>query len=343
VSTKHAIGMDIGHSTVKLSFRLGKEVRQIIFPSVARPAFTINDDETARQAARETVDVGGVPYFFGQTALFQSAGQVVSGLVDDWIERPEHTALISGAIKKLEDAGVVMKDSVLCMGLPTNLASKYRDRLKAIVNKLVEVDTILVMPQSHAPLYTMVFDQEGFGIDGGNKLRDEAWGVIEVGYYTTDFMIIDKGQFFQGAEGACKGVHVASQRLHRTLADRGVDCSLMDAEEMLRTKRMKDMGRVVDLSKEVEDSVNEIVTLVEDESNRLMKDKVRRLDGILVAGGGAPLVIEKFTEKWPHSVLSENPRFSVSEGMRRFGEADLRRRGFAVQGKKAAATEVEAV
>jgi len=117
----------------------------------------------------------------------------------------------------------------------------------------------------------------------------------------------------------------------------------MDAEEMLRTKRMKDMGRVVDLSKEVEDSVNEIVTLVEDESNRLMKDKVRRLDGILVAGGGAPLVIEKFTEKWPHSVLSENPRFSVSEGMRRFGEADLRRRGFAVQGKKAAATEVEAV
>ena len=335
--------MDIGHSTVKLSYRLGKEVKQIIFPSVARPAFTINDDETAKAAARETVEVDGVPYFFGQTALFQSAGQAVSGLVDDWIERPEHTALILGAIKKLEDSGVVMKDAVVCMGLPTNLASKYRDRLKAIMNKLVEVDTVLVMPQSHAPLYTMVFDQEGFGIDGGNKLRDEAWGVVEIGYYTTDFMVIDKGQFFQGAEGACKGVHVASQRLHRTLNERGIDCSLMDAEEMLRTKRMKNMGRMVDLTKEVGDSVGEIVTLVEDESNRLMKDKVRRLDGVLIAGGGAPLVIEKFTEKWPHSVLAENPRFSVSEGMRRFGEADLRRRGFAVPGKKGSSAASETV
>lgn len=328
---KIAVGCDIGHSTVKISFAQSNGiVQQIIFPSVAVPAFTISDETESARAAKETVLVNGTPYFFGDTALFQSAGVAAAGLVDDWIEKPEHTALLLGAIKKVTEAGVDIKNATLCLGLPTNLCSRFKDRLKDLVNGLVDVDAVMVMPQAVAPYQTIVFDESGFPIENGRVLLEDAWGVVEVGYYTTDFMLIDKGRFFQGAEGAGKGVHVSAQRLMRTLAERGLDCDLFECEGALRTKTIKNFGKTVDVSAEVDEAISEITRMVVDEATRLMKDKARRLSGVLIAGGGAPLVFDQIREQWSHAVMADNFRFSVAEGMRRYGEADLRRRGFPV-------------
>lgn len=329
-SSKSAIGIDIGHSTVKLSYSLNGEKHTMIFPSVAIPAFTITDEAEAARAAKETVMVGETNFFFGDTALFQSAGIAASGLVDDWIEKPEHMALLLGALKKLADAGVNIEESVLCLGLPTNLNARFKDRLKELVASVVKTDTVMVMPQAVAPYQGIILDEDGFPVDGGRKLLEESWGVVEVGYYTSDFMLIDKGRFYQGGEGACKGVHVAAQRLMRTLSDQGLDCDLFECEEALRTKKIKVFNKERDVTNEVNDAIAEIVRMVIDEATRLMKDKARRLSGVLVAGGGAPLVYKQIYDQWPHAIEAPNARFAVAEGMRRFGEADLRRRGFSV-------------
>ena len=329
---KTAIGCDIGHSTVKLSFTANGEVRNIIFPSVAVPAFRISNEIEAAKAEKETVSVNGIPYFFGDAAAFQSAGNASSGLTDDWINKPEHTALLLGAFKKLNEAGVDIDDSIISLGLPTNLVRQYKDELKRIVNSLVKPDTVFVMPQSIAPFHTVSYDKDGYEyrskIGSGSVLDEEAWGVVEVGYYTTDFMLIDKGRWAQKSEGACKGVYVAAERLKETLTSKNINCTLIACEKALRDKTIKNFGTVISVSQEVDESISEIVSMIEDESQRLLKDRARDIEGVLIAGGGAPLVFDKLKAKWPHAVLAENSRFAVSEGMRRYGEYDLRRRGF---------------
>ena len=54
-----------------------------------------------------------------------------------------------------------------------------------------------------------------------------------------------------------------------------------------------------------------------------MEPYVRKLDGVLLAGGGAPIVHPHIQAKWPHAYLADKPRLAVAEGMRRFGMALL--------------------
>ena len=64
-----------------------------------------------------------------------------------------------------------------------------------------------------------------------------------------------------------------------------------------------------------------LVDEVVDTATRLMEPYARRLDGVIVAGGGADMVYGVLRDRWPHAIKAEDPRFSVAEGMRRFGAA----------------------
>ena len=49
------IGLDVGHSSVKVVAASSSGRHQFLFPSVAIPAFAISDEGEARIAAMETV------------------------------------------------------------------------------------------------------------------------------------------------------------------------------------------------------------------------------------------------------------------------------------------------
>jgi plasmid segregation protein ParM len=157
-------------------------------------------------------------------------------------------------------------------------------------------------------------------------MMDESWGVIEVGYYSTDFMLMQRGRWVEKASGSCAGVRVAADHLARMLAEKGLTVDLPECEEALQTRRILDFGRKTDVGHEVDQSVALVVTEVIDTATRLMEPYVRKLDGVLVAGGGAPIVHPRIQEKWPHAHMANKPRLAVAEGMRRFGMALLRAR-----------------
>jgi plasmid segregation protein ParM len=60
---------------------------------------------------------------------------------------------------------------------------------------------------------------------------------------------------------------------------------------------------------------NEIV----DTAARLIEPYARKLNGVIVAGGGAEFMFQELSRRWPHAVKPSSPRFSVAEGMRRYG------------------------
>jgi len=233
-------------------------------------------------------------------------------------------ALLKGALKCVQDEVGLPENAMLVMGLPTHLFSRQRDRLKQLAGEAYKGE-IKVVPQPFAPFQMMMLDRLG-NPSPVRSMMEESWGVIEVGYYSTDFMLMQRGRWVEKASGSCAGVRVAADHLARMLAEKGLTVDLPECEEALQTRRILDFGRKTDVGHEVDQSVALVVTEVIDTATRLMEPYVRKLDGVLVAGGGAPIVHPRIQEKWPHAHMANKPRLAVAEGMRRFGMALLRAR-----------------
>lgn len=315
-----AIGLDIGHSSVKASAIsvTGTPVKLII-PSLVCPAFPISDEAEARRAALDTVKIGERSFFVGETAKVQGGPSVTTGLSEDWIDTPEHAALLVGAINRLKGSGVAVDGANIVLGLPTHLVNRQKDRLKEITGRHVSANTIRVIPQPMGPYQTLILESNGLP-SSAHTPTSESWGVVEIGYYTTDIMLIQNGRWVEKASGVCSGVRVAAEHLVRLLAERGITSDMNECEEALRTRSIRNFGRL-DVSSEADKSITMLVTEVIDRASQYMEPYARKLDGVIVAGGGAPLVYPHLRAKWPHALLLDSPRFAVAEGMRRLALA----------------------
>lgn len=310
-----AIGLDIGHSAVKVSVSDQKGKRHTVtIPTAVCQAFRISDEVESDRAAKETVRVGNVDYFIGETAVIQGGVNITSGLSEDWVSTPEHTALMIGSYKKaVELAGV--EQPKLVLGLPTHLYARQRNKLRDVAVDVLGTRDVRVVPQPMGPYFEAMFDENGVPVSAVNE---ESWGVVEIGYFTTDFMLMMNGRWVEKASGTCSGARVAAEHLQRILGEKGVTTDLPECEEALRKKHIRNFTAKLDVTNEVNEAVGILANEVIDHATRLMEPYARRLHGVIVAGGGAEFMFEKIKERWPHAVCPQNPRLSVAEGMRRF-------------------------
>lgn len=310
-----AIGLDIGHSAVKVAVSDHKGKRHsMTVPTAVCQAFRISDESESDRAAKETVRVGSVDYFIGETAVIQGGTNVTSGLSEDWVSTPEHTALMIGSYKKaLAMAGV--EQPKLVLGLPTHLYARQRDKLREVAMSVLGVKDVRVVPQPMGPYFEAMFDEKGVP---ASAVNEESWGVVEIGYFTTDFMLMMNGRWVEKASGTCSGARVAAEHLQRILGEKGMTADLPECEEALRKKQIRNFTSKIDVTSEVNEAVSILTNEVIDHASRLMEPYARKLDGVIVAGGGAEFMFEKIKERWPHAVCPQTPRLSVAEGMRRF-------------------------
>ncbi len=321
--SKTVVGLDIGHSAVKVMARWSGGEKFIMFPSVAIPAFRITDEKEAARARAETVTVANRDWFIGKTAVMQSLGEVAIGLRDDWIEMDEYAALFRGAIQKLIAEGVpgLNNTPLVVAGLPAAMHFQQKERLKAIMRKLHDAE-YLVAPQPAGAYQTVMLRKDGADAPG-RRMATESWAVVEVGYYTTDIMVMREGRWVEKGCDCAGGVRLAAEHLSRLLENQGIKADLMECEESLRTKQIKNYGKVLDTSNLAAQAIGEITAQIIDKSVRLIEPIARRLDGVIVAGGGAPLIIKDVQERWPHAAMLEDPRTAVADGFCRLGLAIL--------------------
>lgn len=321
--------IDLGHSSVKVSFLNQDGVkRREMFRSVVTPSFPISDETEAARAAAETVVVGGRSYFFGSTAETQGGAAVATGLSEDWIETPEYMALMLGALKKMKSKGCPEPLAMVVMGLPTHVYSRYKERLKELAAPYFGGAEIKIVPQPLGAYQRVMLEDMGKP-SIGHSMTTESIGIVEIGYFSSDFMLMQSGRWVEKASGTCSGVRVAAEHLMRILSDkRGITADLGECEQALQSKHIKSFGKRLDVESEVRQALSILESEVVDVATRLMEPYARKLDGIVVAGGGAPFVFEQLKQKWAHAVLPDDHRFAVAEGMRRFGLAILRSREF---------------
>jgi plasmid segregation protein ParM len=310
-------GIDVGHSGVKISLRHDKS---IFFPSIAIPAVQIADSTERRRAELETVTVNGSQWFFGQTALFQSGGKWASGLTDNWIDQDSHTALLAGALKKVLQADCPTP-SLVALGLPVKLMKTYRKKLEAVAKSVFgERTDVLIVPQPVGAYSTITLNINGHPNDQC-QMQEVSWAVIDVGYYTTDIILMMEGRWVQVASDSLCGMSHAAEHLQRLLAEKDIRIDLDMAEQGIRTGKVRHFG-LVEVPKEAREAVAHTASTIIDGATRLLDQYVSRLDGVLVAGGGAePIVEHGLGSLWPNVKLATNPRFAVAEGLRRLGEA----------------------
>lgn len=312
------IGFDIGHSSIKIEAVAGKRTSSLLVPSHACPAVVIEDDIEAEKARRETVTVDGRDWFFGNTALLQGR-HLPTGFSDDWIHTPEHTALFLGGLKALKDTGVQVDDAMIVLGLPGRLFSTQRHALATHLKQYAPNATLHVVPQPSGPFYQTMFDADG-GENPERKIDEESWAVVEVGHYTTDTALFKRGSFINWAMGSANGIRVAAQELQRLVeATHGIQIDVVEATDALQNRKIANFGNVIALDNEVAEASRIISEQVIRHADQLLAEEARKLTGVILAGGGAPLVYPALKKHWPNTIMPHNPRFSVANGYCRFG------------------------
>lgn len=313
--TRSAIGMDIGHSSVKLSWSHLQTPRSLIYPSVVTAYRQITDDNTRRLAEADTVTIGHERFFVGDTAA-QQAGQAQTGLNSNWIKTHEHAALLASAFNKLTSLGVPVEDRDICLGLPVSTFLRQRNELAEEASKWLPGASIRVIPQPLAAFQAMMLDANGRPV-AGRSISKESWAVIDVGHFTTDLIVIQNGRMIEACSGSCSGIYKACEALSKAMTAKSFNMDMLEAEECLRTGRVRVFGQDHNLQEEVAAAYNVVLTEIRETASRLFEDRVRRLDGILVTGGAADVVGDYFAKIWPHTVKAPNSRMAVAEGMRR--------------------------
>ncbi|AOZ11128.1 ParM/StbA family protein [Cupriavidus malaysiensis] len=320
------IGIDIGRSSTKLVAAWDHDGsiqrKNLIFPSAVSPAIEITDATTAQHARSDIVAVGERTFFIGKTALLQGKDEMTGGLRDDWAARPEHMALFLGSLHKLRLGGVPRVDTaILVLGLPAKHYASQHKQLAKQLSAQAPGCTVRLRPQPLGPLMRALFLDDGREnpeIDPDN----ERWAVIEIGQYTTDFALLEHGQVIETASDSGPGMRLAAEQLIRELQNhRGISIDLPEATEILEKKVVRHFGESINVEPLVLEAVRPLANVVAQKAEQLFGQSVRKLNGILVAGGGASLIQPHLAAQWRHARLVEDPRFAVAEGFCRFAIA----------------------
>lgn len=310
-----SIGLDMGRSAVKMAITAKGGVKTLIIPTAVCSAINISDETEAVRAKAETVKVGDKSFFIGETALIQGGANVTGGLSDDWIDTPEHIALMIGSFKK----AVALCDSKkprLVMGLPTHLYSTQKAKLIELAKKHFDVTDVHVIAQPVGPYFERVLKADG---TPALNVNEQSWAVIDVGFFSTDFMLTINGRWVERASGVCSGAHIASEQLQKAMLANGHNLDLAECEKALREKTIRNFGTNINVEKEVADAIEPLANQIVDTAKRMTEPYARKLDGIIIAGGGAEFMFEALKDRWPNASKPESARLAIAEGMRRFG------------------------
>jgi len=318
----NAIGLDIGHSSVKIA----AGAKHDLFPSAAVRAIDLVLSEAKTAAKDDTVAVDGRSYFVGNTALVHSGGVALDGLSDGWIETHEHLALLTAGYRR--GAAIVGSDAILALGLPSRLHDQQRKRLVelAALNVQIPKERVMVLPQALAAYMAVALNSEGQPANGFDVLGSR-WGVIDVGYYTADFGLIHGGQWSAFAAKSAPGASSMATSLQAIIAaDHKVNLSLRDCDAALAVKSTRLYGQMVDLTEAVDEIAEDYAQSLADHAGQVFGQSLPTLDAILLVGGGASVVSGRLRKLWPQAKQIEGVpmRFAVAEGLRRYGEMAAR-------------------
>ena len=308
------IGIDIGYGHVKV---VSDGVRRKM-PALVGNYIEKLDIGFGRDMGLETAVVGGEKYLVGESAK-HSPNQYTSR-DPNWINSPAYRALNVNVMSRF--IGTVI--ATITTGLPVGYYRRDKAKVATILTEVVDSlnlsAKVNVLPQPAGAFFAELLDEHGH-INKEN-LASEKVGVLDIGYYTSDFLTFDRLQISQDKLASTpNGISKALETIKRDLEEKFQleDTPLTVVEEATRTRVIRTFGKVQDISGIVDKRLKELADEILMQAKTLWGTGIH-LDRVLLAGGGAAMLSEYLTRYSVHSTVVRNPDFAIAEGFYRFSK-----------------------
>jgi len=333
------IGLDLGFSNVKAIANNG---RKFVFPSIISETGTelfenmsvIGKSKkkfNAKNAVKNLkVEFGDEKYYIGQNAINQGRN-VDNLLTNQRIGKESELILGLTAIGLLSTNDEIRVD--LMLGLPLtelDLADKlkklfkgthkidiYDNKRGSSISKKIIINSVKVIQQSVAALYSEVFHLNGaVNKQRINELRDLV-AIVDIGYRTTDLVVTKDLGFITRLSST---IEIGVSDIYRSLkqylknSDLNFDKNLAQIEEYVKKGYLILDGEKIDLTEQIEHYTNLVAEQLTTEIRNLWKDSLREFSGIYFVGGGSILLEEKLRKEFKSFNILEEPQFSNAKG-----------------------------
>ncbi len=184
----------------------------------------------------------------------------------------------------------------------------------------VPIENIRVIPEGVGAVCTMVLDENG-NEKAGNSLAHHVVGVVDIGTYTTDLIMLDGLKIVRsGCDTLTHALHDIHDKLRTYASSVGYDLDSYRADEVLQRGYFTKGGRRVTFGEMTASWATELANAIAGFiiSTWNGGDDV---ESIIIAGGGAPMVEKLLAMQFPHVQLitGVEPFFANCEGGYRYG------------------------
>jgi plasmid segregation protein ParM len=319
------LSLDIGYGYTK---GVGPDGLRFSFPSV------IGNAEDVRFAANLISGERALPvqyndrrFFYGKQAVLQS--RIQSAIFDrSRIHDQTYKMLFVAA---LVEAVQVNPDSTrvkVVTGLPVGFFGDRDDVIKAFEGThqvtadrplKFAVESVYVAPQPFGSLFRELLNDQGKIVN--NDVERGRIGVIDVGTFTTDFVVSDELRYVQRLSGSIPiGWGQVASQVQQALGDLlRLELLPHEVDQAVQAMEVRVRGEPVSLEPLVEPVIAEIRTAVIARARDLWGEAAQ-LDAILVSGGGGPYLYDAIHGVYPHARLLDNAFWANAEGLYRFGQ-----------------------
>lgn len=321
--------IDVGFGTIKYTaIDIDGKVQCGIFPSLAPAAAGGAELSSGLLQKRNTVvvEVDGVRYEVGKDARLAVGAHFGRVLANDYAKSAAHIALIRGALYYMGATEI----DLLVLGLPLNTFERYRDELETKVAgvhpvpfkgevKTCTIKKVRVLPQPVGALF------EFCGNNGTYmKMRSQTNLIVDVGFYTLDWVVADGMKMNEARSGATTGgmsaaLKVIAKGVGETLA---VDTpSIERIDEALRKGIHPEFfGKEYDLKNEIRAAKVQV-----DQDVAIMLSKIGEssdISNIVLTGGGAEFFRSSIEKAFPrHEIVTTGESvFANVRGFYRAGQ-----------------------
>ena len=326
------IGVDLGYGFVKASD--GKKDR--IFPSVVGQARTLRyiTDESPEQNLINNlhVVVDDREYFVGDLANRQS-DVVLFSLNENRMDERISKVLLSTVLALLAEGRATNYNIVT--GLPVGyftetkqaLTQLYKGRqtitLKRNQNPVQDytlmVNEVKVLPEPFGSLFDLILDYSGNIVD--ENLAASKVGIIDVGFRTTDYIVVDNLENIDRLSGSSTTALSTAYVLISELLKEEFKISkpIYQLDQIVRSGSIRISGKTYNLEEIKKHAFGVVAEKLITEINSLWTNKWE-LDMVFITGGGGVALAEYLMPHFENSLLTKEAQFANVYGFRKLAQ-----------------------
>jgi len=319
------LSIDIGYGYTK---GVGPEGLHFSFPSVIGTAEDIRfATDLIRGGEERVVKYSDWRFFYGEQAVLQS--RIQSTIFDrSRVHDDTYKMLFVAALVELAKFVPDVRRIKVVTGLPVDffgdrpeVIESFEGIYRIAADQVIEitVESVFVAPQPFGSLFRELLNANGKITN--DPVEQGRVGIIDIGTYTTDFVVADQLRYVQRLSGSIRiGWSKVINQVRQSLADQYM-LELMphEVDQAIQARKVRVRGEPVSLETMIKPAITDIQTAIIARARDLW-GAAANLDMILVSGGGGPHLYDTIHAVYPHARLLTDAFWANAEGFYRFGQ-----------------------